>query len=1012
MRSTTVAMVGAFLSMAMMFVVKTFADTVFLAEYGIEYVPHFFVAQSASLVATSFGYTALIRRNATAISDLTIIAALLAVCAGAPLALDRGGPWVFVLSLLLITLSGLAGIAVWNLITSIVSGRRARAFLPRAAAAQTAGAIIGSFGSSGVVAVIGVDALGHVAAALALGILVAHFALLDARPPATGSRSERKRGGGVQHSSKRLVQLLIAASVVEAVLAAVIDFGFKRELSASLERDQMGVFFALFYGASNVLILLLQLFVTARLLAARSLRFTLSLQPLALAGIAVAWVFAPVLAVAAVARGSEGVLKFGIGRPSEEIAMTPLSERFRQRSKVLMRGVFSQVGSAAAGFGLIAATPLLLDGPELVPVTAAALALVWLLLKRATAQRYLDSLGSALGMRKLSMKSEREDMRLDHDGLAKVIELAGDDDPDVAAFGRQILASSVSDTSVLANHLAQPKRSVRVALYDLLTRYPSLQCAPALRTAVLAERSGRALQTGLNALAMLGDSAAVSSCNKLVAGSAPDECDDDQRAAWAYLAQVGALDHHEKTLRTALSALLPTNGVRAATLYADALRRERLRDETVDRAIIRAMSSDDNKARRHAYNAAATLGRSKPLVELLKAIEANEYGAAESVAHLDAPGLGRVVMLINARSVSPVMKARLLRGLRGSALPDVGEVAVRALTDEDATVRNVAAHTLLRHCREHASEVPTETIERALSAELDRFERYVRARPGYSRDARESAVGFRYDVAPDLELSTGSGGTDAFFLNELERQTERALSRLCTLLALMGNPATVFIAERELRAPTLERRNKAVDILQEVARGPMRTRLFELLDMFLKPPRGDRREAQERVCELDPWLARCASAELRPLRRRMWALRSSPLFDEVPGEALVELAQDVTVAELDAGAVLFEQGSDSDAMYIVMSGVVSIAGNGVDAKVGAGSSFGELALIDGKPHAETVTVSKPSRVLRLDRTPFRKALAQLPEIRIGLVRALARWLREARPVDRSIEESVRDTMVG
>ena len=154
-RRLLAAATAAFLSMVVVFVVKTFADTVFLAEYGVEYLPHFFVAQAAATIATSALYGAVIRRGPSLSADLTILATLAATAILAPAIGDRGGAWVFAITLALLVFATLASLVVWNAATAVVSGRAARSFIPRAGAAATMGAILGGFGSSAIVAMPG-----------------------------------------------------------------------------------------------------------------------------------------------------------------------------------------------------------------------------------------------------------------------------------------------------------------------------------------------------------------------------------------------------------------------------------------------------------------------------------------------------------------------------------------------------------------------------------------------------------------------------------------------------------------------------------------------------------------------------------------------------------------------------------------------------------------------------------------------------------------------------------------
>src|SRR5688572_25246067 len=117
------ALAAAFLSMGLVFVAKTFADSVFLAEFGIAYVPHFYVAQAAGLILASAGYGAALRRGPSAPLDAAILIAFAGTAALGPVAVRAGGAPVFALSLALTVQSTLASLAVWNAATAVVSGR-------------------------------------------------------------------------------------------------------------------------------------------------------------------------------------------------------------------------------------------------------------------------------------------------------------------------------------------------------------------------------------------------------------------------------------------------------------------------------------------------------------------------------------------------------------------------------------------------------------------------------------------------------------------------------------------------------------------------------------------------------------------------------------------------------------------------------------------------------------------------------------------------------------------------
>ncbi|MCG8417400.1 MAG: cyclic nucleotide-binding domain-containing protein [Proteobacteria bacterium] len=1035
---------AAFCTMAVVFMLKTLAETAFLAEFGSTYVPHFFVAQSVAVVSLSAGYGALIKRMKALPFDLIILFGLAVVSLFAPPAIELGGAWVFVVTLILISVSSLAFLAVWNAATEVVRGRRARTFVAQASAAATAGAMTGGFAASGVVATTGVVWLGPVAGVLlcaigALQIVLTRANVNRGRRSAASHQRERATRRATSKVARQLVQLVIAAAVVEAILAAVVDFGFKEVVSERFDREQMGLFFALFYGVCNVFILILQLFITTRLLAAKSLRFTLSLQPLALLCICVLWFLVPVLALVALARSCESVMKFGLGRPAQELALGPLIDQQKQRAKVLIRGVFGQGGAAVAGLLLIAAASLLAEYPGLLAAAAASLAGLWLILQRRVARLYLATLSATLGMRRLPAHGPHQAAMLDRDGLAEVVAMLGEGDRERARLAREILASAAPDAPVLADHLvASDNPQVRKTLYEQLAQSPGPTSTRSLREAVLNEDpAGGALAAGLTALAACRDPAATKLARTLATGS-PEDSDELPRAAWRYLAQVGALGGEPEKLRAVLRTTLAHDGLRAAAMYQTALELGQIDEPLVDADVAAATQSsaerrpddgmagqsigwyinapvedtspdrlwtlaskpdeqsvdeqsvdeepEDHRGAAEAFKVAAVLGRLKPLTELLKAIEMKRVGAEEALGHLDSVALHSLMMLVNARDASPRARARILRGLRRCDVPACIDVAADALSDGDPRVRDAAVRTLLHKARDGQVHIPRREVEDALTHELERFRVYLYARPPYPSNVRESSIAFRHEAALVLDA-------EVFFLDELERCTEQNLAKVCELLALLGNPNEIYAAARELRAPTLKRRLKAVDILQEVVRGAQRTRLFDLLDRYLQPKRPTARD-RAAVCELDPWLARCSGDEFAPIRSRLSGLRAAPLFDGVPGRALIELAKHTTEFTCERGEVVIREGDPGDALYVVMSGRLMIErGSEKMLHLVAGKSFGELALIDGQPRQVTVRTVTGARLLRLPREPFRQALREFPEIYLGLMRCLATWLR-------------------
>lgn len=132
--------------------------------------------------------------------------------------------------------------------------------------------------------------------------------------------------------------------------------------------------------------------------------------------------------------------------------------------------------------------------------------------------------------------------------------------------------------------------------------------------------------------------------------------------------------------------------------------------------------------------------------------------------------------------------------------------------------------------------------------------------------------------------------------------------------------------------------------------------------------------------------------------------------DAVPtaGERRAFLRQ-LTLVEVPAGAVLYQQGEPGDSLWLVAAGAVAVtrATPGGDVlelnHAGPGEAFGELGLLAPSPRTGTATAGAASRLLALRRPLFRQLLGDRDPAAEALLRALTRRVcRRLRGVDARI----------
>ncbi len=147
---------------------------------------------------------------------------------------------------------------------------------------------------------------------------------------------------------------------------------------------------------------------------------------------------------------------------------------------------------------------------------------------------------------------------------------------------------------------------------------------------------------------------------------------------------------------------------------------------------------------------------------------------------------------------------------------------------------------------------------------------------------------------------------------------------------------------------------------------------------------------------------------------RIELLKTIPLFESLESDDLLALAGKLRESKLDAGATVFSQGDEGDAMYVIEDGAIDIvAGTGKQRVVLASlfkqQFFGELALLDGAPRSASAIASRDTSVLALDRDDFIEFVRKRPEAALSIMHEVGERIRATnelmtRTVSRNVVE--------
>jgi len=317
-------------------------------------------------------------------------------------------------------------------------------------------------------------------------------------------------------------------------------------------------------------------------------------------------------------------------------------------------------------------------------------------------------------------------------------------------------------------------------------------------------------------------------------------------------------------------------------------------------------------------------------------------------------------------------------GVHSPRLDERG-TSVRGLAATEALSHDLGLHLLL------PAERPRSGLRRTYRADAVRSRR---ARPHEHRavlDVRATAIAVHELVGEEGFASTeqlirsvlDDDVTTHWRILDLRRVTrvDPAAQALLVSLVTTLESSNVTVGVVEPRAPHT---HEAIHAL------PSSVRRFPDADSALE------------WCETD-LLAREGLDE-RPTHGVV-VLRDQDLLHALPDYAVQAIEERVTSRAIAAGDAVFDEGDPADGLYFVAEGRVAVdvrlrsqEGHRRISTIGAGSSFGELALVDGNPRSTRIVALDPTICFVLTAESFAELRRRDPTSASELVMAIARSL--------------------
>ncbi len=129
-------------------------------------------------------------------------------------------------------------------------------------------------------------------------------------------------------------------------------------------------------------------------------------------------------------------------------------------------------------------------------------------------------------------------------------------------------------------------------------------------------------------------------------------------------------------------------------------------------------------------------------------------------------------------------------------------------------------------------------------------------------------------------------------------------------------------------------------------------------------------------------------------------LMGVPLFVGLDDDELDAVGRLCTEVEVPARQELMHEEGPGSEFFLILEGQIRIHRAGATLRtMGPGDFLGEIALIDHGKRTASGTCETDCRLLVLGRSDFHELLDQQPDIRVHVLEALARRVRQLTPED-------------
>jgi len=1012
-------------------------DTFFLSRFDPAYLPHMMIISAVMIGIT----ISLITKLASKIPIVTQIIVTFGIGAASFIVMQLLlSEWIYpVLYIWLDVIGTVMLVQFWTLTGSSFAARDAKRLFSiiasGAAIANTVfgfsmGSLIDAFGTNFLLPATSLFLGFAIIAAIFCGRLFEAGASTPSKSVKSRKKMETKKG----ILSSPYLKVMTLTIILSSIVAALVDYQMKIILSENLNEAEMATLFGLLYGAIGVVSIIMQFFVTGRLLSKYGILWGLMVLPAFLILGSGMVLLAPVVVSGLVAKGGDAIFRYTLYETSSQLLWLPVSPQEKNKAKPFIDGTVKNGGFAFAGLMIIGLS-FVINDVRWLSIPSLIMILAWLAANFKLKTGYVAELRKAIEKRRLDFEELEIDVTdpvivetirktlTEGDDHQKLFALDTMKDLPLAPWKSDILELFQSGSPVLKGKILvmtskQPDIIADEVITPLIDHEDESLAARAMISCgirrntstaaqlveLLSESSNKRKAAAAASLILMGDTSSTQA-NDTINKMLFDKDDDTQLAA---LSSVGHISDilSDEGLAKLLKDDSPDVRSRAAQLA------EERNDESFISPLVRNLDDPHTlptaKRALKSFNESTVAEKLGDLLNDEEASKAQLIGTVHALSdYRDHADLEKIIEQGSSDELDLTKEVvdSLLKLARQSPLPQ------EIIHKSDTLLREVAGETY---------------------SALILFQMFEDDEKGYLiRDFLSTTITKRKGLILKLALLPFSDSPIETYMHALTAGDSGAQSNVLEILDNL-----LSIETRELIIPLFD----DSDLSEKVDRG----------NQFVSKQAGTTEAVANWLYSGNPWTSAIAldyslnsgitianidwtkiprDQTIREVCSAHWAKDSSPLktmkdfpteelilkeasmystlektifmkgvdlFRDISGEEVSHVAQIAEEIEYGSEQTIFDEGDVGDSMFIIVDGAVRIhKGNKELAVLSKGKFVGEMALLDQEPRSASVTSTEETTLLEINGEDFYDLMASRMEIMQGIVKILTQRLREA-----------------